>query len=61
MHVEKNVCDNVLGTIMGAAGKTKDNLRSRRDLEAIGIRKQYHVNEREGKMVLNTLSLLILR
>ncbi|KAL6184927.1 hypothetical protein ACLB2K_041062 [Fragaria x ananassa] len=47
MHVEKNVCDNVLGTIMGAAGKTKDNLRSRRDLEAMGIRKQYHVKERE--------------
>ncbi|KAL6194344.1 hypothetical protein ACLB2K_035428 [Fragaria x ananassa] len=32
---------------MGAAGKTKDNLRSRRDLEAMGIRKQYHVKERE--------------
>nr|XP_011465505.1 PREDICTED: uncharacterized protein LOC101297846 [Fragaria vesca subsp. vesca] len=47
MHVEKNVCDNVLGTIMGAVGKTKDNLRSRRDLEAMGIKKQYLVKERE--------------
>ncbi|KAL6191696.1 hypothetical protein ACLB2K_038086 [Fragaria x ananassa] len=44
---EKNMCDNVLGTIMGAAGKTKDNLRSQRDLEAMGIRKQYHVKDRE--------------
>ncbi|KAL6141937.1 hypothetical protein ACLB2K_060223 [Fragaria x ananassa] len=41
------MCDNVLGTIMGAAGKIKDNLRSRRDLEDMGIRKQYHVKERE--------------
>ncbi|XP_004297851.1 PREDICTED: uncharacterized protein LOC101303607 [Fragaria vesca subsp. vesca] len=48
MDVEKNVCDNVLGTIMGAAGKTKDNLRSRRDLETMEIRKQYHVKEREN-------------
>ncbi|KAL6213984.1 hypothetical protein ACLB2K_013422 [Fragaria x ananassa] len=44
------MCDNVLGTIMGAAGKTKDNLRSRRDLEAMGIRKQYHVKEREDDL-----------
>ncbi|XP_004301917.1 PREDICTED: uncharacterized protein LOC101297846 [Fragaria vesca subsp. vesca] len=32
---------------MGAVGKTKDNLRSRRDLEAMGIKKQYLVKERE--------------
>ncbi|XP_062028723.1 uncharacterized protein LOC133744669 [Rosa rugosa] len=45
---EKNVCDNVLGTILGVAGKSKDNISSRRDLELMGIREQYHVKRRES-------------
>ncbi|KAL0329093.1 UNVERIFIED_CONTAM: hypothetical protein Sradi_4896000, partial [Sesamum radiatum] len=32
MHIEKNVCDNILGTLMNISGKTKDNKRARRDL-----------------------------
>ncbi|XP_040364493.1 uncharacterized protein LOC121050025 [Rosa chinensis] len=48
MHIEKNVCDNVLETILGVAGKSKDNISSRRDLELMGIREQYHVKRRES-------------
>ena len=42
MHIEKNVCDNVLWTLLNVDGKGKDNLKSRHDLEDMGIRKPLH-------------------
>jgi hypothetical protein len=30
MHIEKNVCENMYGTILGLEGKSKDNLREKR-------------------------------
>ena len=42
MHVEKNVCDNVVGTLMDSDGKTKDTYKARLDLESMGIRKELH-------------------
>ncbi|XP_057995006.1 uncharacterized protein LOC131175297 [Hevea brasiliensis] len=42
MHIEKNVCDNVLETIMNIKGKTKDNLNSRYDLVSMDIRHELH-------------------
>ncbi|XP_042958038.1 uncharacterized protein LOC122293546 [Carya illinoinensis] len=33
MHIEKNIAENVLFTLMNSSGKTKDNINSRRDLE----------------------------
>jgi hypothetical protein len=32
MQIEKNVMDNILGTILDIKGKTKDNLAARLDL-----------------------------
>ncbi|WMV18929.1 hypothetical protein MTR67_012314 [Solanum verrucosum] len=32
MHIEKNICDNILGTILNVKGKTKDTLNSQLDL-----------------------------
>lgn len=32
MHIEKNVCDSILGTLLNIKGKTKDNLNSHLDL-----------------------------
>lgn len=32
MHVEKNMCDSILGTLLNIKGKTKDNLNSHLDL-----------------------------
>ena len=45
MHIEKNVCDNIVYTLMNEANKTKDNLNARRDLEAMGIRSELWPNE----------------
>ncbi len=33
MHIEKNVCENVIGTILNIPGKSKDGLTARKDLE----------------------------
>ena len=38
MHIEKNVCDIVLGTIMNMKGKKKDAIKSHPDLQAMQIR-----------------------
>ena len=37
MHIEKNVCDNLIGTFLGL-DKSKDNLKACFDLVDIGIR-----------------------
>ncbi|XP_027362812.1 uncharacterized protein LOC113870421 [Abrus precatorius] len=42
MHVEKNVCDSVIGTLLNLKGKTKDGLKSRLDLQLMGIREQLY-------------------
>lgn len=38
MHIEKNVCDNIVNTLSAVNGKTKDNINSRYDLEELNIR-----------------------
>ena len=38
MHIEKNVTDNVLYTLLNEVGRSKDNLSARKDLQALGIR-----------------------
>nr|XP_004512662.1 uncharacterized protein LOC101489810 [Cicer arietinum] len=40
MHVEKNVCDSVIGTLLNIQGKTNDGLNSRLDMVDMGIRQQ---------------------
>ena len=35
MHIEKNVCDNIIGTLLNIEGKTKDNLNSRLELQPL--------------------------
>ena len=53
MHIEKNVCDNIVWTLLGTVGKTKDDLKTRRDLEEMGIRKPLHPQPRgSGKIYL---------
>jgi len=43
MHIEKNVMDNILGTILDIKGKTKDNLAARLDLQEMGLRPKLHL------------------
>lgn len=40
MHIEKNVCDNILGTLLDDSTKSKDNAAARRDLKILGIMRQ---------------------
>ncbi|XP_048571036.1 uncharacterized protein LOC125551759 isoform X2 [Triticum urartu] len=39
MHIEKNVCENIINTLLCMDRKSKDNYSSGRDLEHLGIRK----------------------
>ena len=45
MHIEKNVCDNVIFTLLNETGKSKDHLKARKDLEAMGIREDLWPDE----------------
>ncbi|KAL6321680.1 hypothetical protein AAG906_031189 [Vitis piasezkii] len=38
MHIEKNVCESIIGTLLNIPGKTKDGLNSRLDLVEMGLR-----------------------
>ena len=42
MHVEKNVCDSVIGMLLDIQGKTKNGLNTRQDLVEMDIRDQLH-------------------
>ncbi|KAL9680110.1 hypothetical protein QQ045_017987 [Rhodiola kirilowii] len=39
MHIEKNVFDNIIGTILALEGKTKDDHKARTGLKEQGVRK----------------------
>ncbi|XP_050160368.1 uncharacterized protein LOC126633878 [Malus sylvestris] len=38
MHIEKNVCESIYGTLLNIPGKTKDGVAARNDLIALGLR-----------------------
>ncbi|XP_021745384.1 uncharacterized protein LOC110711314 isoform X2 [Chenopodium quinoa] len=42
MHIEKNVCDNMLATLLDVPGKSKDHHKARLDLQEMGIREELH-------------------
>ena len=42
MHIEKNVMDNIIGTLLDIKDKTKDNFKARKDLQEMGLRQQRH-------------------
>jgi hypothetical protein len=45
MHIEKNICENFIGTILGIIGKTKDTSKARLDLKDLGIREELQFKE----------------
>ena len=47
MHIEKNICDSVLGMLMydNGKGKNKDTSNARKDLEDISIREELHLQK----------------
>ena len=52
MHIEKIICDSVVDTLLSIDGKSKDNMNSHLDLQAMGIRDQLHPIERGNKVIL---------
>ncbi|KAL4359106.1 hypothetical protein AHAS_Ahas08G0044200 [Arachis hypogaea] len=45
MHIEKNLLDSVIGTLLDIPGKTKDHLNARYDLKDLGIWKNLQPKE----------------
>ncbi|KAM0037404.1 hypothetical protein Hdeb2414_s0013g00402531 [Helianthus debilis subsp. tardiflorus] len=48
MHVEKNVCESLLGTLL-MNEKSKDNYKARQDLKNMGIRPHLWLTEKNNK------------
>jgi hypothetical protein len=42
MHIEINIFDSIIGTLLDIPGKTKDHENARKDLQKMGIRKKLH-------------------
>lgn len=40
MHIEKNICDNLIGTLLDIRGKSKDHTKARFDLLEMGIKEK---------------------
>ncbi|KAI9200313.1 hypothetical protein LWI28_005804 [Acer negundo] len=51
IHIEKNVYDNILWTLLGVVGKSKDNLKSRRDLKNWGLRRPLYLQQQGATKV----------
>ena len=45
MHIEKNVFDNVVNTLLDVKNKTKDNLASRLDMQILQMKEDLHAEE----------------
>ena len=52
MHIEKNVCDSLVGTLLNINGKTKDGKNAREDLKEMGIRNELHPIEENNRTYL---------
>ena len=51
MHIEKNVCNSLLGTLLADPHKSKDTDNARRDLAKLGIRHELHLYEDGNKLM----------
>ncbi|GKA42740.1 putative reverse transcriptase domain-containing protein, partial [Tanacetum coccineum] len=52
MHVEKNVCESLVGTLLNVPGKTKDEMNARLDMADLGIKPELFARQEEGKTTL---------
>ncbi|XP_075507555.1 uncharacterized protein LOC142544385 [Primulina tabacum] len=50
MHVEKNVCENIIGTLLNVKKKSKDGVNARKDLMHLNIIKELHPQEKGENM-----------
>ncbi|XP_042964708.1 uncharacterized protein LOC122298930 [Carya illinoinensis] len=52
IHIEKNICDNVLGTLMMIPSKIKYSVNARRVLLLLGIKQELHLQEHGQKLIM---------
>lgn len=52
MHIEKNICESLLGTLLDIPGKTKDGVASRKDLLEMKLRTELAPQVEEKRMYL---------
>ncbi|KAL5571877.1 hypothetical protein UlMin_021474 [Ulmus minor] len=48
MHVEKNVCESIMNTLLDCNGKSKDHHNARKDLQEMGIMVHLHPYEEDN-------------
>ena len=51
MHVEKNVCESVVNTLLNIVGKTKDTKKAHLDLADMKIRNELHLQLKGNKLL----------
>ena len=51
MHIEKNVCDCLLGTLLVDPHKSKNTENTRCELEKLGIKPELHLYEEGNKLM----------
>lgn len=49
MHIEKNICDNIIGTLLSIEGKSEDTYKVRLDLADMKIRKHLWLKPKGDK------------
>jgi hypothetical protein len=54
MHVKKNVCESLLGTLLNMDGKTRDHGHARADIKKMGIRPELWLDDSVKGMELPT-------
>ncbi|GJV81578.1 putative transposase-associated domain-containing protein [Tanacetum coccineum] len=52
MHVEKNVCESLVRTLLNVPGKTKDGMNAQLDLAELGIKPELFARQEEDKTTL---------
>lgn len=59
MHVEKNVYEKMISMLLGIGEKTKDNVKTRLDMKALGIRPslQQNIDEHDNRVPLACFTL----
>ena len=57
MHLKKNVCESLLGTLMNNRNKTKDHERARADLEDLDIRPELYLDSNSAQLPTSCINL----
>jgi hypothetical protein len=57
MHVKKNVCGSLLGTLLNSKGKSKDHANARADMEDLDIRPELRPEGPNAQLPLSAINL----